>query len=231
MSKSAEIRRMFLNGEMKDNPSDKRRVAAMFGIRIQTVTQALKALENNHTTKTNVNTKQPLKQDDHSSVKKTIIDKYEECYDIAKQHGIYLDRIPVDFDIRGRVAGKFVYGNRFCFKVNMEIAFHNLEEYLARTVPHEFAHYIVRIKYGFLAQPHGREWKQTMRSVFGLEPTSCHNYNMENVTSGRNIERFKYVCGCKDKIHYITSIRHKRVQIENKKYLCVSCRKAISFKG
>jgi len=57
------------------------------------------------------------------------------------------------------------------FEFNPNIAERNKEVFLQGVVPHEVAHYVERIVYGtHNPDCHGREWKNIMDLLFGVEP-------------------------------------------------------------
>ena len=110
--------------------------------------------------------------------------------------------------------------------------------YIDDVVAHEFAHATTdQVKEGrnpfVTLKPHGREFKATCR-LFGIDGKSTTNVAkgskvMKSGGAGQQ-KNFDYVCGCKDKVHSIGSVRHNRAQA-GKTYTCNSCRVAIWLKG
>jgi len=156
-----------------------------------------------------------------SEVIQMVENKYNECYEIAKAKGIDLPKIDIEWNLKGTCAGQFcIRIGRKYFRVNLELAQQNIEEYLNQTVPHEFCHYITRHKYSYSVAPHGAEWKNAMVQFFGLDPRLCHSYDVSQVKQGRG--RFEYKCSCKT--FSIGPVRHKRLQMNPDKYYCPTCR-------
>lgn len=166
-------------------------------------------------------------------VKQIILNKFDECYEIAKSKGKEVPEILVDWSLKGCCAGQFRsdYGRNY-FRVNLQLAVENLDEYIRRTVPHEFAHYIQRIedkRYCSRSKPHGWTWKNIMLTYFNLTPERCHIYNTENVRQKRSRVRrdYIYVCGCQE--HHLTSIRHKKI-LQGVSYICKRCKQTLKRK-
>lgn len=159
---------------------------------------------------------------EYADVRKAVEQKYLECYEVAKSRGIDLTQIPIEWNLRGTVAGKFCFNyGKTVFKVNLELARYNLEEYLGQTVPHEFSHYIVYARYfslGKYCKPHGLEWKSTMRNIFGCQPKRCHSYDISQVS------RRKYVYKCNCRHFYLGVVRHRRMQRNPFMYRCPRCK-------
>ena len=126
----------------------------------------------------------------------------------------------VRFDVKGRCAGKAARDGSYV-NFNMVIAEDNFDDFLARTVPHEFAHIVAALSYGEHVQPHGREWKRTMR-MLGAPDDRCHSYDTTRATSRTVARQHAYKCGCRT--HNLTSIRHNRVVRGQQTYFCRSCR-------
>lgn len=230
-SKAAVVRAMFVAGDMDNSPEQKKRVALLLGMTVQTVHATLVKMDGKvvppvaPTLTAIVN---PLpKVNERSDAHKAIEQKYNECYEIAKAKGYDLPKIGIEWNLRGAVAGQFCnrYGRLF-FKVNMALAKANLDDYLKQTVPHEFSHYIVRQRYGRMAKAHGWEWKQTMLSVFGLYPHRCHSYDVSAVKQNRRHYQYKCPCG---KTYNLGAKRHRLLQWNQRKYWCGACKGFLTF--
>lgn len=118
-----------------------------------------------------------------------VLEKVEECYEKARK---ILNRdfktCKVEFGVCGTVAG-YAHYHEDKIRLNSEFILRQYERMLNRTVPHEIAHlivyqvfmkgqpYDVRSK----IKPHGKEWKLIMVTVFGCDPSRCHNYTMKHV--------------------------------------------------
>lgn len=231
MSVAAQIREMYNNGLITDCPEDKKLVAAKFGIAVQTVHATLKkhlAKRNGTSVKVPTTSRRPqVVQVNYSDVTNAILNRFRDCLNIAENKGYGVPEIPVKFDLRGTTAGMFCsrqHGLNKYFRVNLTIAKDNLDDYLDRTVPHEVAHYIVNEHYKHYSyrrvQPHGYEWQNVMISIFGLEPSRCHSYNVDSINP------FVYKCACKT--HNLSKIRHGRV-MRGSTYHCSKCRTKLVF--
>lgn len=131
-----------------------------------------------------------------------------------------LPELPVLLNLRGSAAGQYRGGSHPCIRYNPQIAAQAFEDFIARTVPHEVAHYVVeklfprkRIK------PHGPEWQGIMQA-FGLEPSVCHSYDLSRVQVRRQ-RRYLYSCDCRE--HQLSTTRHNRVRYDGTSYLCQQC--------
>ena len=90
----------------------------------------------------------------------------------------------------------------------------NEAEFLAATVPHEFAHIVAYVIYG--DKCHGSGWAAVMCD-FGVEPERCHSYKVATRTPTKV---YKYSCGCQ--IHEFTQQRQSWAA-KGKVYKCRSC--------
>ncbi len=116
----------------------------------------------------------------------------------------------------------------------------NCEDMLNNTLPHEVAHCIAPVLYNPWKHGndtkngwgHGRAWKDTMR-LLGLEPTRCHQYNTDGVTTrnkSKLTREFVYKCGCRE--HNLTKIMHNRFQLGQYTRLhCKSCKVSLKYIG
>lgn len=231
MSKAAMIREMYLRGEMTDSPEDKKRVAMMFGIAVQTVHATLVKMNGkpNHVPTHTPNI--PKAPEIGTDIREIIRKRFDECYEIVKWK-TDLPKIDIDFSLKGRVAGQFCRRRKFLqtrmyFRVNLVLAKNNLDEYLKQTVPHEFCHYFVHIHYTN-AKSHGWEWKNAMRTLFGLDPKRCHNYDVSQ-SQGRATTKYEYKCNCKT--FFIGAVRHRRLKLNPFHYRCAFCNSTLTFTG
>ena len=237
-SKAAVVRAMFLTGDMDNSPDQKKRVAALLGMTVQTVHATLVKM-NDKPSVPNVPkiiatlTPAPVMPkkvvEGYADVRRFIEQRYDECYKIAESKGIKLAKINIDWSLKGTVAGQFCWrGGLSFFKVNLELAQANLNDYLKQTIPHEFSHYIVRAKYknlGYSVKPHGWEWKQTMLSVFGLYPHRCHQYDVLQVKQSRR--HFEYKCNCQT--WQLGAKRYRNLQLNPRRYWCPTCKGHLTF--
>jgi SprT protein len=132
--------------------------------------------------------------------------------------------LPVLLNLRGSAAGQYRGGAQPCIRYNRIIAAQAFEDFIARTVPHEVAHYVVDKLYaGKRVKPHGIEW-QSMMLAFGMEPSVCHRYDLSRVPV-RQQRRYTYTCDCRK--HQLSATRHNRVQGKGVSYLCNQCGSAL----
>jgi SprT protein len=218
ISKAQLIRLMFETGKINNTPESKKNVALQLGITVQTVHATIQNyLQKNQTTSNSIDT---YHNDD---IKTAIEDKVNECYNkIAKVFpDINIPKLPVHFDLKGHCGGMFCHTK---YRFNLEIAKNNREHYLKQVIPHEIAHQLNRIKYGYNVKPHGREWQNIMIVVFGLTPERCHSYETQ---AARKVSRpYVYKCNCRE--FHLTSIIHNRM-LQGQTRICLKCKGKLSF--
>ena len=137
--------------------------------------------------------------------------------------------IPVYFDLRGRSAGMYRVrlGDR-AIRYNPVIFSRYFEDNLAQTVPHEVAHYIADVVYGFRnIRPHGPEWKEIMR-FFGAETRATSRYDLTGLPL-RSHRQFLYSCSCQQ--HRLTTRRHNRIERNQALYFCKQCGGRLKYLG
>jgi SprT protein len=152
------------------------------------------------------------------------------CIRRAEQlFGTKFDLPAVAFDLQGRAAGMYrVRKARREIRYNPYIFGKYFSDNLANTVPHEVAHYLTDVLYGFHnIRPHGREWQAVMH-VLDAEPTVTCQYDLSGVPLRRQ-RRFRYRCDCTS--HAMSAVRHNRVQRGMGKYVCRQCRTPLVFAG
>lgn len=155
---------------------------------------------------------------------------------IKSHYKIDLNMPTVSYSLRGGTAGRANY-IRWHVELNPVLLMENLEDFLARTVPHELAHLACHRIYPEAYDPfhnndeaagilrmmrnagrrvrrpkrevHGPRWKEIMR-VLGAPATRCHTYDVTNVK--RRKSRHEYRCtGCGAVITAGPKI-HKQIQ-------------------
>ena len=126
----------------------------------------------------------------------------------------------IHFDLRGQSAGQMRIDGRGrgTIRYNAALLLRHGEDFLARTVPHEVAHYAAFLHHGRRIRPHGREWQQLVRALGG-EAERCHDYDTEGLRT-RRTRWFAYHCRCGD--HNLSSVRHNRIS-RGAHYLCRRC--------
>ena len=128
------------------------------------------------------------------------------------------------FDLRGQSAGQMRIdaSGHATIRYNPALLLRHGEDFLARTIPHEVAHYLAFLHHGRGIRPHGPEWQQMVRALGG-EPERCHDYDIDGL-GARKTRRFTYHCRCGD--HQLSSIRHNRIS-RGTRYLCQRCGEAL----
>lgn len=126
----------------------------------------------------------------------------------------------IRFDLRGVTAGQLrIDQHGHCtIRYNPALLLRHGADFLARTVPHETAHFLAYRLHGRGIRPHGLEWQAIMRRL-GADPTRCHDYDIEGL-SARRLSYFDYHCDCRD--HRLSTIRHNKVR-RGTSYLCRQC--------
>ncbi len=129
--------------------------------------------------------------------------------------------IPVTFDIKGRSAGMYsVRQEKRRIRYNPFIFAKYFDESLRTTVPHEVAHYIADMLYGFgNIKPHGPQWRDIMLA-FGVQPRVTNSFDLSDMPIRRQ-RRFPYRCACTS--HLLTTVRHNRLQRGIAAYFCRTC--------
>jgi SprT protein len=154
----------------------------------------------------------------------------DRAADLLRQCAQHFDHdfkaIEIRFDLRGRTSGMYVLKNRQRYlRFNPYIFAKYFEDSMATTVPHEVAHYVADMLFGFKnIRPHGKEWRNVMLSL-GVKPQVTGNYDLSGITVKRQ-RRFDYVCDCMT--HELTTVRHNRIINKNARYLCQKCGVALT---
>ncbi len=149
---------------------------------------------------------------------------------IRQAEGIFEQKFPdidVVFDLPGSSAGMFkIKGRHSQIRYNPWIFAKYFDDNLARTVPHEVAHYIVHQLYGDRRSrrhhilPHGEEWRGLM-AAFGADDSVTGNYDLSGIPLRRQ-RRFDYQCQCRS--HTLSTRRHNKVLRGDSQYLCRYCK-------
>ena len=136
------------------------------------------------------------------------------------------DEVPVHFDLRGRAAGMFkAHGERAWIRFNPWIFAKYFDEHFTGTIPHEVAHYIVHVLYGYRVKPHGQEWQGVM-ALFDADPGVTFNADLSGVPQRRQ-RTHPYRCDCRD--HEVSSTRHNRVMRGKASYHCRYCNGTLRY--
>jgi len=149
-----------------------------------------------------------------------IINKY--CDAKGKSH---MPSPNLNYLLRGTTGGTANH-TTFTISLNEILLLENWDLYQIKTIPHELAHLAVTFLFGYQKQIHGRHWKFVMKTLFGLEPSRCHNMDISN-SMVRNTKYFEYTCNCNYQ-HLVSSIKHNKI-LRGKVYTCNTCRSNIYF--
>lgn len=129
--------------------------------------------------------------------------------------------LELEFALMGAGAGTYD-PQRSLIKYNLEIATRQIDEFCARTVPHEVAHHVVNKLWGTQqngVRPHGKQWRSVMRSLGVKNISRCHSFDVEGIAIKRQ-RRFSYYCCCGD--HALSTTIHNRIR-SGREYRCTRC--------
>ncbi len=138
----------------------------------------------------------------------------------------------IRFDLKGASAGQAVFirqGRReeIRLRFNSQLLLQNPQEFLSQVIPHEVAHMVARLVYGRRIRPHGQEWQAVMRDVLGVAPQVRHRMDVRDIARPR--PRHLYHCSCPQREHWLSSIRHNRIQRAQQRYLCRACHQLLRY--
>ncbi|WP_340677114.1 SprT family zinc-dependent metalloprotease [Paraglaciecola sp.] len=142
--------------------------------------------------------------------------RVQHCINVASVYFNHSFTMPeVKFNQRGKIAGSArLQKNELRF--NPVLMKDNLELFLSDVVPHEVCHLLAFTLYGRV-KPHGREWQQLMREVFGRKPQTYHMMDVSKVAG----QKFTYLCACGP--IQLSIRRHNKVVRKVQQYRCLKC--------
>lgn len=175
-----------------------------------------------------------------SSLKNLVQERIETLQDfVVKEFGNRVPNLIIEYSLKSvRLAGSATFslvgGSKFKMKLHEAALLEYQQEYIDRTVVHEFAH-LVQGQYFPHSKPHGVEWKAIMRFL-GNDPSRCHEMNLSKALENfgivkqkrRKQKRYVYECDCR--IHTITSTRHNKIRKGLSTYSCRNCGQTITLK-
>ncbi len=157
-----------------------------------------------------------------NELKEQITQKVAACIELANQtFNQDFTQPSLRFDIRGKTAGMALL-NQWQLRFNPVLLNENPNGFLQEVVQHEISHLLVYALYGKV-RPHGKEWQNMMQNLFSLPPTVRHNFDISSV-EGRT---FLYHCLCSE--IRLSVRRHNKIQKNQARYLCKSCRQIIKL--
>jgi SprT protein len=162
------------------------------------------------------------------SQQELVIDQTNHFIQSAANHfNQSIKEIPVLFDLSGRAAGMYrVKAGQRVIRYNPYVFAKYYDDNFNETIPHEVAHYVTDILYGFhKTRPHGNEWKAVMQ-VFGVEANRTANYDLSGLPV-RNFKKYVYFCGCQN--YELTSRRHNKIISGTGHYSCRDCGNKLLF--
>ena len=145
----------------------------------------------------------------------------------ADHYKCSFNEIPVLFDLTGRAAGMYrIKAGQRVIRYNPYVFAKYVDDNFRETIPHEVAHYVTDMLYGFKkSRPHGNEWKSVMQ-VFGVAANRTANYDLSGLPV-RSFQKFIYHCGCQN--FELTSRRHNKILRGTGHYLCRDCGSKLLF--
>lgn len=160
--------------------------------------------------------------------------KIEEMKILSQQQwGIDID-VLVTFDIKSKRTLGLYYYDIPRIDLNPLLLEEYKEVYINDVVVHEFCHSLVHNMYpnlmnkGKKIRPHGKEFKKFCK-FFG-NPGKSSSDNFEDSKHLKSTQkRIPYVCGCKEKVHEISKIRHNKM-LRGVVYQCGKCKEIIKLK-
>lgn len=151
-----------------------------------------------------------------------VIDKTHYYIQNAAQYfNKKMSNIPVLFDLTGKAAGMYrVKAGQQVIRYNPYVFSKYFDDNFSETIPHEAAHYVTDILYGFTkSRPHGSEWKSVMQ-IFGVAANRTANYDLSGLPV-RVYKKYIYRCACQN--FELTSRRHNKVVRGSGHYTCRDC--------
>lgn len=141
-----------------------------------------------------------------ADIKERIVAKLKDG--IATVETTYNVKMPfpkIFYNLRGTTAGTAHYG-QWELRFNPVLLMENVDDFIARTVPHELAHLAVEKVFPEAHHPtgysgfrrakrevHGASWQTIMRTL-GANASRCHSYDVSSVKKNRTT--YTYQCGC-----------------------------------
>lgn len=123
----------------------------------------------------------------------------------------------------GRCAG-IAYYDGFKIDLNLPLFLNNEKEFLSVTIPHEVAHLLTWMLHPNAKQNHGPEFKKILSQL----SSNTSTYHSMDVSVATGKPRFRYVCCCPSRVHFISSLIHKKMSSGQARF-CGACKERILF--
>lgn len=152
------------------------------------------------------------------AIKKRVETKIDQCIaTIEKKYNVKFKKPAVHYNVRGTTAGK-AWCKQWIVGFNPVLLNENVDDFIARTVPHEICHLATELIYphahvrvlGKKRSPHGAEWASIMTAL-GADATRCHSYDVENARVKRTTT-YSYMCGCCGHKFELGPKRHAKIK-------------------
>lgn len=174
-------------------------------------------------------------------VENLVLDLIQKAQEYFKNQQGYqkINLVPdIVFDLTSRSTGTcLVLHNKWTIRLNPILFNNNQDYFFSTTIPHEVAHGIVRLMYGYNfdgIKPHGHHWKYVMSNIFGITPKRGHQLDVSEILGlrkRRRIVRHVYKCNSCGKTYMLTSTRHNRMCKIGGWYICRLCRGKLSYEN
>ena len=158
------------------------------------------------------------------SEKEAVIREVHRLFDVAERYFNRPFPLPdVSFRRSGKNAGTaFLQQNRVNFHPVLLAA--NKAAFFSDVIPHEVSHLITWHTAGKRrrVKPHGPEWQAVMQHVYGVSPSTTHDFDL----SVLGLTTFNYRCGCQT--IELSVRRHNNVK-KGMTYRCRRCGENLVF--
>lgn len=114
--------------------------------------------------------------------------------------------------------------NHYLIRLHQPLIEHYGEVYLHDVLPHELAHAVAIGLYKKHIKPHGKEWKAILEKLEGKKIPNSKRPSYKILASKRKSNRFSYTCGCVERTHLLSTIRHNRILKGTHLYACKICK-------
>ncbi len=140
----------------------------------------------------------------------------------------------LSFDLKGtNLIGqcKQTHKGFYTIRLHKPLLLHYKEEYLEDVLVHEFAHAVQMHLYKHKTKPHGRQWQKILEKLTDkpFKQIQKPKYEkLKQLSIKKSYQVYDYTCKC-EKIHQLTSIRHKRAE-KGTIYICKQCKNPLRYK-